>query len=276
MVRARNGNATGRPCPPLCCVLVLAFVASTSGAAGGVIEGPVAGRAVRSLGLRGGREQTTHRKAFEENKEAADVILRDWIKKEAQPPTALESLLADALYKQSTEDSMKFLKYLHIMSAREVTVAAKGERAIVIFVPFTEMKEYRKMCPALTETLEDQLKAHVFLVAHRRIIRKERRGKSLYKQKRPHSRTIAKVHEAYLDDVIWPQDVVGQKSVRIPRIYTHPRTCLHVFVLACVCVGVCFACTRTHACMHRRIQTNAQQARTLRSKRARQLSNSYT
>jgi small subunit ribosomal protein S7e len=256
-------------------VLVLAFVASTSGAAGGVIEGPVAARAVRSLGLRGGREQTTHRKAFEENKEAADVILRDWIKKEAQPPTALESLLADALYKQSTEDSMKFLKYLHIMSAREVTVAAKGERAIVIFVPFTEMKEYRKMCPALTETLEDQLKAHVFLVAHRRIIRKERRGKALYKQKRPHSRTIAKVHEAYLDDVIWPQDVVGQKSVRIPRIYTHPRSRLYVFVFACVCVGVCFACTRTHAC-RREYRPKALQARTLRSKRARQLANSNT
>lgn len=69
------------------------------------------------------------------------------------------------------------------------------------------------MCPGLIESLEDQLKAHVFLVAHRRIIRKERRGKALYKQKRPQSRTIAKVHEAYLEDVIWPQDVVGQKSV---------------------------------------------------------------
>ena len=31
------------------------------------------------------------------------------------------------------------LKYLHIMSARDVTVAATGERAIVIFVPYIEM-----------------------------------------------------------------------------------------------------------------------------------------
>ena len=56
----------------------------------------------------------------------------------------------------------------------------------------------------------------MFLLAHRRIIRKERRGKALYKQKRPQSRTIAKVHEAYLEDVIWPHDVVGQKEVRPP------------------------------------------------------------
>lgn len=54
----------------------------------------------------------------------------------------------------------------------------------------------------------------VFLVANRRIIRQERRGKALYKQKRPQSRTIAKVHEAYLEDLIWPHDVVGQKTVR--------------------------------------------------------------
>jgi small subunit ribosomal protein S7e len=157
--------------------------------------------------------QEARRKPFEENTAAPDVILRDVMKKEKQPPTALESLLAETLFKMSADDSTKMLKYLHVMSVREVTVAETGERALVVFVPYTEMVSYRKMCPALTEALEDQLKAHVFLVAHRRILRKERRGKALYKQKRPMSRTISKVHEGYLEDIIWPGDVVAEKTV---------------------------------------------------------------
>jgi len=195
-------------------VLALGLVTTTHGSAGlATTAGGLAG--VRGLGLRGGRalEQETRRKAYDENTVAADVILKDWKKKITNPPSALETLLAETLLKQSSVDSMKILKYLHIMSVREVTIPGKGERAVVIFVPFIEIKDFRKLCPDLIETLEDQLKAHVFLVAHRRIIRKERRGKALYKQKRPMSRTISKVHEAYLEDIIYPQDVVGQKSV---------------------------------------------------------------
>ena len=218
----RRGPAMGRTACRLlgCAVLVLALVHVASGAAGSCAAPGVApaGGSGRGLGLRGGRslEQEAHRKPFDENEAASDVILRDWKKAEKQPPSALETLLAESLFKMSAQDSTKQLKYLHVMSAREVTVAETGERAIVVFVPFIEMPEYRKMCPALTEALEDQLKAHVFLVAHRRIIRKERRGKALYKQKRPMSRTITKVHEGYLEDVIWPGDVVGEKTVCCP------------------------------------------------------------
>ena len=190
-----------------CAALLLALVQT------GADGAPVC--SVRGLGLRGGAAmgQEARRKPFEENTAAPDVILRDVMKKEKQPPTALESLLAEALFKMSADDSTKMLKYLHVMSVREVTVAETGERALVVFVPYTEMVSYRKMCPALTEALEDQLKAHVFLVAHRRILRKERRGKALYKQKRPMSRTISKVHEGYLEDIIWPGDVVAEKTV---------------------------------------------------------------
>lgn len=218
----RRGPAMGRTACRLlgCAVLVLALVHVASGAAGSCAAPGVApaGGSGRGLGLRGGRslEQEAHRKPFDENEAASDVILRDWKKAEKQPPSALETLLAESLFKMSAQDSTKQLKYLHVMSAREVTVAETGERAIVVFVPFIEMPEYRKMCPALTEALEDQLKAHVFLVAHRRIIRKERRGKALLKQKRPMSRTITKVHEGYLEDVIWPGDVVGEKTVCCP------------------------------------------------------------
>jgi small subunit ribosomal protein S7e len=214
MMAARRAGArlgiAGAVSLALHCVLLLALVAQSHG---GQTVCADAG-AVRGLGLRGGRElvESERRKPLAENHQAVDLILRDW-KKKAAPPTALETLLSETLFKLTSSDEFKGLKYLHIMSAHEVTMPKAGERAIVIFVPFLEMQYFRRMCPALTETLEDQLKAHVFLVSHRRVIRKERRGKALLKQKRPMSRTIKKVHEAYLEDIIWPEDVVGQREL---------------------------------------------------------------
>ena len=94
----------------LCWVAFLALVGSGNGSvascgAGGAATGGAGGRA-STLGLRGGREleQETRRKPFDENVEAADVILKDWKKKGAHAPSALESLLADTLLKQANVD----------------------------------------------------------------------------------------------------------------------------------------------------------------------------
>ena len=87
-------------------VALLALVGSGNGSvACGAATGGVGGRA-STLGLRGGREleQETRRKPFDENVEAADVILKDWKKKGAHAPSALESLLAETLLKQASVD----------------------------------------------------------------------------------------------------------------------------------------------------------------------------
>ena len=92
------------------CVLALALVTVTHGTAG-IAVGGAAGAAeavavggVRGLGLRGGRELETRRKPFDQNDKAEDVILKDWKKKEAQPPSALENLIAETLLKHSSTD----------------------------------------------------------------------------------------------------------------------------------------------------------------------------
>ena len=60
-------------------------------------------------------------------------------------------------------------------------------------VPYIEMPEYRKVFNILVPLLEDAMGVHIFLVAHRRILRKERRGTRLLKQKRPRSRTLVSI-----------------------------------------------------------------------------------
>jgi len=56
------------------------------------------------------------------------------------PPPFLSPLLSHLFM-----CSMKILKYLHIMSVREVTIPGKGERAVVIFVPFIEIVSPRSI-----------------------------------------------------------------------------------------------------------------------------------
>ena len=55
---------------------------------------------------------------------------------------------------------------------------------------------------------------HVVFVAQRRILAKPTRKANKLKQKRPRSRTLVAVHEAILDDMVYPAEIVG-KRIRI-------------------------------------------------------------
>ena len=52
---------------------------------------------------------------------------------------------------------------------------------------------------------------HVLLVAQRRILRKPTR-KSRVKQMRPRSRTLTAVHDALLEDMVFPTEIVGKRT----------------------------------------------------------------
>ena len=63
-------------------------------------------------------------------------------------------------------------------------------------VPFVEIAEYRKVHSILAPLLEAAVGGQVFFIAHRRILRRERNGLRLLKQKRPRSRTLVRVGTA--------------------------------------------------------------------------------
>merc|ERR1712107_884814 len=51
---------------------------------------------------------------------------------------------------------------------------------------------------------------HVVFIAQRRILPKPTRKANKLKQKRPRSRTLTAVHNAILDDLVYPAEIVGQ------------------------------------------------------------------
>merc|ERR1712227_914909 len=53
---------------------------------------------------------------------------------------------------------------------------------------------------------------HVVFIAQRKILAKPTRKANKLKQKRPRSRTLVAVHNAVLDDMVYPAEIVGKRT----------------------------------------------------------------
>merc|ERR1711907_704696 len=128
----------------------------------------------------------------------------------------------------NSNDLKAELRELHIVSAKEVDVT--GRKAVVIFVPFKLLKVVHKIQSRLVRELEKKFSGkHVVLIGQRRIMRKPSSGQRQPKQKRPRSRTLTAVHEAILEDLVYPTEIVGKRTrVRMDnskqlKVYLDPK-----------------------------------------------------
>ncbi|SCV68493.1 BQ2448_614 [Microbotryum intermedium] len=128
-------------------------------------------------------------------------------------PDAIETSVAQALLdlENGVADLKAELRPLQISAAREVDIKG-GRKAIVIFVPMTQLKAFHKIQGRLTRELEKKFSdRHVVFIGQRRMMRKPTRG-SRQKQMRPRSRTLKEVHSAILDDLVFPTEVTGKRT----------------------------------------------------------------
>merc|ERR1711862_760686 len=114
-----------------------------------------------------------------------------------------------------------------ISGAKELEVK-QGRKAVVVYFPFRVWKSVRKIQGRLVRELEKKFsKKHVVFVANRTILDKNFRRKGL--QVRPRSRTLTSVHEAILEDVVGPTEIVGKRTrvsvdgSKIIKIYLDPK-----------------------------------------------------
>jgi len=138
------------------------------------------------------------------------------IKKEkGQVPDEIESQVAQALWdvEQSVSDIKADIRELYISSAKEIDVAG-GKKAIILFVPYPQLKAFRKVHMRLVRELEKKFSSkHVVIIAQRRIVSKPSRQQAARQtQERPRSRTLTKVHDAILDDLVYPSEVVDRRT----------------------------------------------------------------
>ncbi|XP_036694935.1 40S ribosomal protein S7-like [Balaenoptera musculus] len=105
------------------------------------------------------------------------------------------------------------LRELNFTAAKEIAFGG-GRRAIIIFVPVPQLRSFHKLQVQLVRELEKKFsRKHVVFVAQRRILPKPtRKSHTNNKQKRPRSRILTAVHDAILEDLVFPSEIVGKRA----------------------------------------------------------------
>lgn len=127
-------------------------------------------------------------------------------------PSALDMSVAKALHElqASSNDLAADLRTLQIYGAREVDLSA-GRKALVLVVPVPQLKAWRRIQTRVLRELEKKFSDKpVVLVGFRRIVPKAMAAG----QPRAFSRTQAAVHDAWLEDLVYPTEIVG-KRIRV-------------------------------------------------------------
>ncbi|KAK1584258.1 hypothetical protein Q3G72_031323 [Acer saccharum] len=108
---------------------------------------------------------------------------------------------AQALFDlENTNQELKSdLKDLYINQAIQMDVAG-NRKDIVVYVPFRLRKAYDK---------------DVILIATRRIVRPPKKGSVV---QRPCTRTLTAVHDAVLEDMVFPAQIVGKCIIILMKL----------------------------------------------------------
>ncbi|XAR51536.1 hypothetical protein NMG60_11006186 [Bertholletia excelsa] len=143
-------------------------------------------------------------------------------------PTEFEETVAQALFDlENTNPELKSdLKDLYINAAAQIDVSG-NRKAVVIHVPYRLRKGFRKIHLRLVRELEKKFSGKdVVMIATRRILRPPKKGSAV---QRPRSRTLTAVHDAMLEDVVYPAEIVGKRiryrldGSKIIKIFLDPK-----------------------------------------------------
>lgn len=138
-------------------------------------------------------------------------FLKKIAKAKGAAPSELEAAVAKALaeLEANTKDLTADLADLFIVAAKEVSVE-NNKKAVIVFVPYRQHGKYKKIQARLIRELEKKLGRQVAIIAQRTIMSKNY-ARAHAGQARPRSRTLTAVHNAVLEDLVYPTLIVGKR-----------------------------------------------------------------
>ncbi|XP_074592809.1 small ribosomal subunit protein eS7-like [Curcuma longa] len=149
-------------------------------------------------------------------------------KEKGLEPTEFEDTVAQAFFdmENSNQELKSDLKDLYINSAVQIDIAG-NRKAVVIHIPYRLRKAFKKIHVRLVRELEKKFSGKdVVLIATRRILKPPKKGSAVV---RPRSRTLTAVHDAILEDVVFPAEIVGKRiryrldGSKIIKIFLDPK-----------------------------------------------------
>lgn len=142
----------------------------------------------------------------------ATKVVKKAAVKEAPKPSPAAVAVAQAIREVESNSDLKVGSGLKVTAAKEVEVPG-SKTAVVVFVPYRQHTDLRKVQVQLVAELENKLGKQVVFLAQRRILQKApTTGNTKKLQKRPRSRTLTAVHDAILDDLVYPAEVSGRRT----------------------------------------------------------------
>lgn len=126
----------------------------------------------------------------------------------------------------TSPDLKASLRDLYITAAKEVDCGS-GRKAIILYVPYKLQRLFNKVHQRLVRELEKKFSGrHVIIIAQRTILGKSFSRNQKTNGPRPRSRTLTKVHDAILDDLVYPTEIVGKRT----RVKVDGKRTLKVFL----------------------------------------------
>lgn len=132
---------------------------------------------------------------------------------QAEPDEFEASVAQELLNLEMTSTELKAsLRDLFITAAKEVDCGG-NKRAILLYVPYKLRKSFNKVHQRLVRELEKKFSGrHVLIIAQRTILGKSYSRSQKTKGPRPRSRTLTAVHDAILEDICFPTEIVGKRT----------------------------------------------------------------
>jgi len=175
------------------------------------------------------------------------AVSKKIFKSKDEQPSELEEAVAKAFVEleMTSKEMATELRDLFFLSAKQIDLSpastssstapttttgiSTGRAALIIFVPYRFHKRFQKLQSRLIRELEKKFSGkHVIILAQRTIMSKQY-NRQHPGQIRPRSRTLTAVHQAILDDLVYPTQVVGKRirfrtdGTRLLKVYLDPK-----------------------------------------------------
>ena len=161
---------------------------------------------------------------------AQEVGAKKIVKAKGAEASELEKTVARSLVEieVNSKELGVDIKDIHISAVKEAE-GPNQKKIVIVVVPFKFLKRVQKVQKRLIHELEKKLNGkHVVIVGQRTILSKAY-TRTHPGQLRPRSRNLITVHQALLEDVVYPVPIMGKRlrvhadGTRVIKVLLDPR-----------------------------------------------------